>query len=89
MRATLKDADCAPVGMVTVPEAPGARSPTDSALDCGSSDSVIGAGAGWLSVAVTFVLLPTISVALLGLSVFPKLIGVNVRSCWRYSRSRR
>ena len=38
---------------------------------------MIGAGAGWLRVAVTFVLLPTISVVLLGLSVFPKLIGVK------------
>ena len=39
---------------------------------------MIGAGAGWLRVAVTFVLLPTISVVLLGLSVVPKLIGVKL-----------
>ena len=74
---TLNGADCWPVGIVTVPEAPGARPRTDRALDCGARFSVIGAGAGWLSVAVTVVLLPTSSVALLGLSVLPKLIGVN------------
>ena len=63
--------------MVTVPEVPGASPRTDTPLDCGASVRVIGSGAGWLRVAVTFVLVPTSRLTVLGVSVFPKLMGVN------------